>query len=325
MTDDACRQAAPGLYRLLARPASRRLRQRSEVADPTCRTRKCAGVPGLRELDGRADDVVRSPISRHSNVFSGSARSGMAALRLPLLPETESVRQRFPNRATSKAAPRLHRGTPFARFHSIIRPSRLSAGHSPAILLEQFRRNSRRCTVTLSLQDVMRAKLLRPGLTLLVLLLVGGVAGLSAQEEPPARNASVAVGLLQYDLASNGLAPMLAVRVGTPISSVLVLEGALAAGRPEQLGASSTLLIPEAQVQLSLPFTRILPFMGLGVGAALDLGGESSVDLTISGSLGVRAWIGEQMGIVGEYRGRGIGLDFERTASEYTIALSRRI
>lgn len=171
----------------------------------------------------------------------------------------------------------------------------------------------------------MRAKLLRPGLTLLVLLLVGGVAGLSAQEEPPARNASVAVGLLQYDLASNGLAPMLAVRVGTPISSVLVLEGALAAGRPEQLGASSTLLIPEAQVQLSLPFTRILPFMGLGVGAALDLGGESSVDLTISGSLGVRAWIGEQMGIVGEYRGRGIGLDFERTASEYTIALSRRI
>jgi hypothetical protein len=164
-------------------------------------------------------------------------------------------------------------------------------------------------------------------LCLLVGLVLSFNAAASAQEEPPARNASFAVGLLQYDLASNGLAPMAALRVGTPISSVLVLEGALAAGRPEQVGISSTLIIPEAQLQLSLPFTNFRPFFGLGVGVAFDLNAPagSNTDLTISGSLGLRTWIGDRLGIVAEYRGRGIGVDFSGTSSEYTLALSRRI
>jgi hypothetical protein len=164
-------------------------------------------------------------------------------------------------------------------------------------------------------------------LCLVVGLVLSFHATASAQEEPPARNASFAVGLLQYDLVGNGLAPMLALRVGTPVSSVLVLEGALAAGRPEQAGASSTLIIPEAQLQLSLPFTNFRPFFGLGFGVAFDLNSPtgSSTDMTISGSLGVRTWISDRTGVVAEYRGRGIGIDFAGTSSEYTIALSRRI
>ena len=68
--------------------------------------------------------------------------------------------------------------------------------------------------------------------------------------------------------------------------------------------------------------------MGLGAGAVLDLGGGedegNNLDLTISASLGFRVWFGDRFGVVGEFRGRGIGTGFEQTSAEYTIGGSLR-
>ena len=87
--------------------------------------------------------------------------------------------------------------------------------------------------------------------------------------------------------------------------------------------------MPEGQVQLVLPFTAFSPYMGLGAGAAFDLrpedGGGTQADLTISGSLGIKAWFGQQFGGQVEFRARGVGADFGGTSSEYTLGLIWRI
>ena len=72
-----------------------------------------------------------------------------------------------------------------------------------------------------------------------------------AQEAMPIAHWTAAAGLFQFELQDSGLAPMLALRAGTPVSTVLLLEGSLVAARANQdLGTSeftSTVLISEAQ------------------------------------------------------------------------------
>ncbi|MEX2582403.1 MAG: outer membrane beta-barrel protein [Gemmatimonadota bacterium] len=158
---------------------------------------------------------------------------------------------------------------------------------------------------------------------LLLVVAIGPTGQVAAQEPPPA-HVSVAAGLFQYEVGeADGLAPMLALRVGSPISSVLLVEGSLVAARPDD-SALATALIPEVQVQLSLPFTGVNPYMGLGAGvAALDRGEGWSTDLTISGALGVKMWLNDQWGVMAEFRGRGMGTDFGNTSAEYTVGVSR--
>jgi hypothetical protein len=47
--------------------------------------------------------------------------------------------------------------------------------------------------------------------------------------------------------------------------------------------------------------------------------------MTISGSVGIKAWLGRGLGAQVEYRGRGVGIDFEGAVNEYTIGLVRRV
>ncbi|MQA89636.1 MAG: hypothetical protein GEU90_05310 [Gemmatimonas sp.] len=145
----------------------------------------------------------------------------------------------------------------------------------------------------------------------------------TAQEPEPVAGWMAALGLMQFELDGTGLAPMVALRGGTPLSSVLLLEGSMAAARPEQTTGTSSVLIPEAQLQLSLPFTSVSPYMGLGAGAIVDFkntdSGGTQLDLTISGAVGLRVWIGDRFGLGFEFRGRGIGADFERNTGEYIV------
>lgn len=169
---------------------------------------------------------------------------------------------------------------------------------------------------------------MRSILKLLAALLVIPAAAFA--QEPAPRHITSSIGLFQYDIAGSGLGPMVAFRATTPVSSVLILEGGVLAARPESaMGQTRAFLIPEAQVHLAIPFDSFLPYLGLGAGAALDLrdsaAGGFRTDLTISGSLGLRAWIGERLGAHVEYRGRGIGVDFGGSSSEYTAGLIWRI
>ena len=161
---------------------------------------------------------------------------------------------------------------------------------------------------------------------LLLVVSLGHPVETHAQEAPPPRSATATLGLFQYDLPSTGLTPMLALRAATPINTALMLEGSLVGARPEHNGRASILLIPEVQLQIAVPFTGVVPHMGLGIGSAFDFrpaeAGGTQVDLTVSGALGVRTRIGDRFGLIAEFRGRGIGMDFEGTSSEYTVGLN---
>jgi hypothetical protein len=147
----------------------------------------------------------------------------------------------------------------------------------------------------------------------------------SLSQDPPPRHVSASIGIFQYDLSGTGIAPMVAVRWSMPLASVLSFEAGIVGSRPElQGGGSSTFVSPEAQLQLSLPFTGVVPYMGLGLGAAFDLrgaGAASRTDMVISGAVGVRTWVGDRLGLQAEFRGRGIGADFAGSAGEYTAGV----
>lgn len=167
-------------------------------------------------------------------------------------------------------------------------------------------------------------------LALVIFVAAAATAPVSAQDSVPPTHASVNVGLFQFDLADSGFAPMLAVRGATPINNVLLFEAALLAARPDQgFSSASTFIVPEAQVQIVLPFTAFSPYMGLGGGAALDFrpsdGGGTQANLTISGSLGIKAWLNERLGAQGEFRARGVSSEFSGTSTEYTLGLIWRI
>jgi len=159
---------------------------------------------------------------------------------------------------------------------------------------------------------------------------LGLPAGTAAAQEPVPAHAAFQAGLFQFDLSGTGWAPMLAFRATRPVSSVLLLEAGMLASRPaQQFGGTTTFLSPEAQLQLVLPFEQFVPYMGLGVGAALDFRGAefdgTSADLAITGALGMKAWLTGQMGGLAEFRVRGIGLDFVGSSAEYTVGLIWRI
>jgi hypothetical protein len=155
-----------------------------------------------------------------------------------------------------------------------------------------------------------------------------GARTVSAQDAPP-RHLSASLGVFSYQLSESGLAPMLAIRGSTPISSVLVLEAGMVGTMADQVGRSAMFLAPEAQVQIALPFDSFVPYMGLGFGAVIDFNGpdagRSHLAMTVSGSLGIRTWLNEQLGIQTEFRGRGIGFDFDGSSSEYSLGLAWRI
>jgi hypothetical protein len=172
----------------------------------------------------------------------------------------------------------------------------------------------------------MRTTRYLPLLLAVWLMLPGALFG----QDPAPRHMTSSLGIFQYDIAGSGFGPMVAFRGTTPLSSVLVLEGGVMAARPRsQPGQARTFVVPEAQFHLTLPFQAFLPYMGLGGGAAFyhrdAAAGGFRTDLTISGSLGFRTWIGQRAGIHVEFRGRGIGLDFESSASEYTAGLIWRL
>lgn len=150
----------------------------------------------------------------------------------------------------------------------------------------------------------------------------------AAQDAPP-RHLSASVGVFSYQLAENGVAPMLAIRGSTPVSSVLVLEAGVIATRPDQIGRTEMFVAPEAMIQLALPFESLVPYMGLGFGGVFDFNGDDGVGstaaMTLSGAVGVRYWLNPQLGLQGEFRGRGIGFDFDRSSSEYSLGLAYRL
>lgn len=162
----------------------------------------------------------------------------------------------------------------------------------------------------------------------LLALSVALPARAAAQEvEPPGPTLSVLAGVFQFDLSGTGMAPMLAVRAATPVRSTVLLEGGITAARlDEQFVERTTWLFPEVQAQLQASWGGIAPYVGLGGGLGVALrDGDSDVEPTLSGSVGVRAALGGRVGLHGEARLRGIGSGFEGSAAELTAGVMLRL
>jgi len=134
------------------------------------------------------------------------------------------------------------------------------------------------------------------------------------------RALSISAGAFQYDLSGTGTTPMVAFRADFALNRALLLEGGFGLARPGQdFGGRATIVTPEAQLQLQLPLGRVLPYVGVGGGAALGGGaGDFDAAVTASAAGGVRTWLTERAGLRAELRVRGIGSGFEGAAAEWT-------
>jgi hypothetical protein len=171
-------------------------------------------------------------------------------------------------------------------------------------------------------------------LRILQLVAAAGVAAASlppaatAQSEPrPSRALSISAGVFHYDLSGVAMTPMVALRADFPLGRALLIEGGFGVARPEAgSGGRATMLIPEAQLHFQLPLGRVLPYLGVGGGAAVAAqAGDVESAVTASAAGGFRAWLTPRVGIRAELRVRGIGSGFEGAADEWTVGFAWRL
>lgn len=150
---------------------------------------------------------------------------------------------------------------------------------------------------------------------------LSALAATATNAQLPIPSMALVGGVSHYHLSgSSGSTPIGALRVDIPVV-VAVLEGSVAAFRPQDAGSAHTYIIPEAQLQWQLFPTVVRPYIGAGLGWFKSISGSSphGNDLTTSVSAGVRVGI-PLVPISGraEVRLRGIG-GFSDHATELLI------
>jgi hypothetical protein len=167
-------------------------------------------------------------------------------------------------------------------------------------------------------------------LTLLLIIVLPAVAPSQTTSPSPRSAISLSYGLFQYDLSGTGDARILAVRAERPLATFALLEGGVAFARPaQQFGDTTTYVITEAQLQGQWPLGRVAPYLGGGIGLAMDfrqeIHGGMQTDVTLSAAGGLRAWITERLGARAELRLRGVGWRFTGSAAEWTLGAAWRL
>ena len=181
---------------------------------------------------------------------------------------------------------------------------------------------------------------LRPASILAALLAIGtstearGQSNSLNESDPATRqrpSLTLSAGAFRYDRAGPGTAPVLAARGEVPLSHSFLVEGGLAAARPEARRAGLTsLVVPEAQLQAQIAAGPwVAPYVGAGVGATLgrpaNPAARADRELTLSAATGVRYWISEDRGLRAELRVRRVGPELGGTAAEWTLGSSWRL
>ena len=72
----------------------------------------------------------------------------------------------------------------------------------------------------------------------------------------------------------------------------------------------------------------MVPYIGLGAGAAIDFRSESAGGtqtwVTFAGSMGIKTWLGTKLGAQLEYRARGIG-NSGGSSNEFSVGALFRV
>jgi hypothetical protein len=138
-----------------------------------------------------------------------------------------------------------------------------------------------------------------------------------------AQGITVAAGARTYDEEGGGSAAMFALRTEFPIGTAAILEFASStAERPDGV-SESTASVFEAQIQLPVRLGEVLtPYFGIGggMGSTYD-GADEGWQAMLSASVGVRAAIASQFGVVLDARARGIGTSFRASHLDLTAGL----
>jgi hypothetical protein len=163
----------------------------------------------------------------------------------------------------------------------------------------------------------------------LSLLSIAGVDALSAQAAPLSGSGIALMGgAAQYDLSGTGTTGVVSIRLDDMPKRWLVTELSLAYLHPPmQSGARETLLIPEGQLQVQVPFSYVMPYLGIGGGAAFaHAGGHSETTATASVATGLRVILpNAPVSLQAELRVRGIGSSFAGSTAEWTGGLRWRL
>jgi opacity protein-like surface antigen len=148
---------------------------------------------------------------------------------------------------------------------------------------------------------------------------------------------AVSAGRIDFDLSGTGHARGLVVRTTRHLSSHVNLEfrglyaeycGDQIQGEcvPNQLSGSTSLFVPEAQLQYRWNVGRVSPYIGGGIGAArVKSSLDTQWDPTFSAAVGTAVYLTDRLGITGEFRLRGHEARFTGTTSEITAGVVWRL
>lgn len=154
-------------------------------------------------------------------------------------------------------------------------------------------------------------------------------AAVSAQTPERRLTLSLGGGVGEYDLSGVDSAPLIAVRSAWTISRLFLTEGSFLYVPLDQQFGRSRLYVPEAQLQIRWPLPHVQPYLGAGVGVAIDVPRSNALstdrELTLSGALGARTAFPGRVGLQVDLRVRGIGSSFEGSGAEATAGLTVRI
>jgi hypothetical protein len=157
----------------------------------------------------------------------------------------------------------------------------------------------------------------------LLVPLVAWPAGVTGQ----APRLTLIAGVSEFDLSGTGRGFIGGARIDTPLSPALILEGGVAAMSAPQAGDTTVVVLPEALAQVQLP-RRLAPYLGLGLGVAVDVRDEefggTQIDPTFIGAAGIRLDLTESAGLRVELRVRGHETGFVGTTADWTGGVSWR-
>ena len=153
------------------------------------------------------------------------------------------------------------------------------------------------------------------------------VAGVStAHAQGSSWDFTVSGARVDYDLSGTGTAPGLAVRSTRDLTPNVRIELGGLFAKPQQQFGPSTLFMPEAQLQYRWNAGRLSPYVGGGVGVAMDKADfRTDWDPTVSFSIGTGVRLTERVGLTGEFRLRGHEWRFVGTTSELSAGLTWRL
>jgi hypothetical protein len=134
------------------------------------------------------------------------------------------------------------------------------------------------------------------------------------------RSLAVQTGVFNFDLSGTGNSPSVAVSADWAMQHVL-LEAAMSIAFPDQqFGDRTTFVIPEALIQYQWTRGKFAPFVGGGIGSAIDfreeMFGGAQTDLALSGGGGLRLNLTDLIGLRVDGRVRGFGTHFSGSAAE---------